>query len=93
MGCSDMTDGVKYIWPEGLLHYIVSHSVRLPSEFITEMVRLQTEHSRLVACGEVDEFDGRVKQWVEGEGLVEIGRGDEEWLREYSTLYDDVPKR
>ena len=31
-GNSDLGDG-KYIWPEGLEHYITEHNVRLPQEF------------------------------------------------------------
>jgi hypothetical protein len=33
MGASDLSDGI-YCWPEGLVHYIEKHSVRLPEEFI-----------------------------------------------------------
>jgi hypothetical protein len=29
MGCSTRTDGV-YVWPDGLLHYLVHHNVALP---------------------------------------------------------------
>lgn len=32
-GSLELTDGV-YVWPEGLAHYIESHQVRLPSEFV-----------------------------------------------------------
>jgi len=28
-GCSEFTDG-KYLWPEGLPHYIEEHNVRIP---------------------------------------------------------------
>jgi hypothetical protein len=33
MGSCDLTDGT-WVWPEGLAHYVESHSVNLPSEFI-----------------------------------------------------------
>ncbi len=33
MGHSDYTDG-KYVWPEGLSHYIEKHDLWLPSEFV-----------------------------------------------------------
>jgi hypothetical protein len=33
MGCRDFTDGL-WIWPEGLYHYIETHDIRLPEEFI-----------------------------------------------------------
>lgn len=40
-GNLDLTDGT-YIWPEGLAHYVLEHSVRLPDEFIHH-VRAQQE--------------------------------------------------
>lgn len=33
MGCTTLTDG-KYVWPEGLAHYISEHSVCPPEEFV-----------------------------------------------------------
>ena len=35
-GSLDLTDG-KWIWPEGLSHYVKEHNVRLPEEFINYM--------------------------------------------------------
>lgn len=35
-GFSDFTDD-KWIWPEGLAHYVEDHNVRLPREFINHM--------------------------------------------------------
>lgn len=32
-GNLDLTDGT-YIWPEGLAHYVLDHSIRLPDEFV-----------------------------------------------------------
>lgn len=32
VGNLELSDGV-YVWPEGLAHYVLSHSVRLPAEF------------------------------------------------------------
>lgn len=32
-GCRDVTDGV-YVWPDGLSHYLRSHGVKPPAEFI-----------------------------------------------------------
>ena len=32
LGCLSLTDG-KYVWPEGLAHYLREHSVQLPPEF------------------------------------------------------------
>jgi hypothetical protein len=36
MGSSELTDG-EWAWPEGLAHYIESHSVCLPDEFVATM--------------------------------------------------------
>lgn len=33
MGASDLTDG-RYVWPEGLAHYVERHDVRLPEPFV-----------------------------------------------------------
>jgi predicted component of type VI protein secretion system len=36
LGSADLTDG-DWLWPEGLAHYIDSHSVCLPDEFVETM--------------------------------------------------------
>lgn len=33
MGTKDLTDG-RYVWPEGLAHYVERHGVRLPEAFV-----------------------------------------------------------
>jgi hypothetical protein len=33
MGDSDLTDGI-WIWPEGLVHYVETHGLALPEEFV-----------------------------------------------------------
>ena len=40
-GSLELSDGV-FIWPEGLVHYVVDHGVRLPGRFV-EHVRTMTE--------------------------------------------------
>lgn len=35
-GSADMSDGV-WQWPEGLVHYVEAHSLRLPDEFVVTM--------------------------------------------------------
>lgn len=37
MGACSLTDGV-FVWPEGLPHYLLEHSVCLPSEFISHVL-------------------------------------------------------
>lgn len=34
MGCRDLSDGV-WVWPEGLVHYVKEHNLRLPDEFVS----------------------------------------------------------
>ena len=41
MGPSEFSDGV-WVWPEGLVHYVLEHAVRLPEEFLRH-VRNQAE--------------------------------------------------
>lgn len=41
-GSGEYTDGT-YVWPEGLLHYVVSHDVRLPAEFVGHALARRSE--------------------------------------------------
>jgi hypothetical protein len=36
-GALELTDGV-YVWPEGLVHYIRDHNVRLPAIFVDHVL-------------------------------------------------------
>ena len=38
LGSKDLTDGV-WVWPEGLAHYVGTHGVRLPDEFVAHARR------------------------------------------------------
>lgn len=38
MGNKDLTDGV-YVWPEGFVHYVETHLVRPPPEFVAHVLR------------------------------------------------------
>ena len=35
-GSAELTDG-EFIWPSGLGHYVIEHSVRLPDEFVAHV--------------------------------------------------------
>jgi len=37
-GAADCTDGI-YVWPEGLGHYVETHSVKPPQEFVDHIIR------------------------------------------------------
>lgn len=43
MGCREYTDG-EWIWPEGLVHYVNTHGILLPEEFIA--CATSTRHSQ-----------------------------------------------
>jgi hypothetical protein len=45
MGCRDFTDG-KWVWPEGLYHYVEMHDVRLPDVFV---VHCRSNHWKIPA--------------------------------------------
>jgi hypothetical protein len=34
-GSTELTDGEYFVWPEGLVHYVETHDVRLPEEVVT----------------------------------------------------------
>lgn len=36
MGCAERSDGI-WVWPEGLVHYVDDHYIKLPSEFVDTM--------------------------------------------------------
>jgi hypothetical protein len=44
MGTKDLTDGV-WQWPEGLHHYVEEHGIRLPDEFVNDVVARRFVHS------------------------------------------------
>jgi len=78
MGCCDLTDG-RYVWPEGLIHYIEQHNVIPRIEgFVEHMLAYNIEgggHDNLL-------------MWDETIGEpIKIGKGDETWLRANTTLY------
>jgi hypothetical protein len=50
VGSLELTDGV-YTWPEGLRHYIETHSIRLPEPFV-EYVRAFTD---AIESADIDE--------------------------------------
>ncbi|MEV8371771.1 hypothetical protein AB0P21_03490 [Kribbella sp. NPDC056861] len=51
-GDLELSDGV-YVWPEGLVHYLVDHQVRPPEPFV----------SHVIAMSEAFEDAGRDESW------------------------------
>lgn len=45
-GSSELTDG-HYLWPEGLVHYVEAHDVRLPHEFVHHVDEFMIPHSKV----------------------------------------------
>jgi hypothetical protein len=69
LGDRDLTDGV-WVWPEGLAHYVETHSVRLPKEFIDHMRsqgwRVTAEPiTRWVDRSEADRPQVEITFWIE----------------------------
>lgn len=54
MGSADLTDGY-YLYPEGLVHYLEKHQVKLPQEFITHVLNYQPISSKYnLHLGKID---------------------------------------
>lgn len=79
MGCCTLTDG-KYVWPEGLAHYISEHAVRPPEDFIQHA----TGSLRALRAAQVG---GRLMWDVENGGeAVMLAPGTAVFLRDQTTL-------
>ncbi len=46
MGCCDLSDG-RFVWPEGLAHYVERHDVRLPDAFVAHV---EARGGEVAAC-------------------------------------------
>lgn len=55
MGSRDLTDGT-WVWPEGLAHYVESHSVNLPPRFVDHIASSLRNIANLRSQGEPVEF-------------------------------------
>jgi hypothetical protein len=60
LGNTEYTDG-KYLWPEGLVHYVEAHNVKLPREVIEHMLE-----NKMVAVGDEYTVDG--SWWLQQKG-------------------------
>ena len=58
-GYTDFTDG-KWIWPEGLAHYIEEHNVRLPDKFVNHM---RSKGFTIDSFDEVGVYNGGYTFW------------------------------
>ena len=52
-GSSELTDG-DWVWPEGLAHYVATHSVRLPEEFVVHVLSERKPNVRRLPRGAPD---------------------------------------
>lgn len=81
MGCTTLTDG-RYVWPEGLAHYVSEHSVRLPEDFVRHSLR------NLRALRGAQE-GGRLRWDVDDQGTgrtAPLAPGTAVFLRDKTTL-------
>lgn len=81
MGCCTLTDG-KYAWPEGFAHYVSTHAVRPPEEFLTH-VRGNLRALRQSQAG------GRLRWDIGDDGVgrtVNLDPGTAVFLRDRTTL-------
>ena len=46
-GNHELTDGT-FIWPEGLAHYVMEHSVRLPEEFVRHVEMMEDQFEAVI---------------------------------------------
>lgn len=94
MGCTTLTDG-KYVWPEGLAHYVSVHAVRPPEDF----VRHSLGNLRALRAAQA----GGRRRWDVDDGgkgrTVPLAPGTAVFLRDKTTLgialppEPEVPKR
>jgi hypothetical protein len=81
MGACTMTDGV-FCWPEGLWHYVASHCVKPPSDFLAHIER---NYDALRAAR--DENGDALLLWDEMERKpVSMPSGMRDWVVQYTTL-------
>lgn len=79
MGCCTLTDG-RFVWPEGLAHYVSEHAVRPPEEFIEHAL----ENLRALRSAQAG---GRLRWEVDGGGrTVPLAAGTAAFLRDKTTL-------
>ncbi|CBN76468.1 conserved unknown protein [Ectocarpus siliculosus] len=86
MGCTTLTDG-KYVWPEGLAHYIEEHAVRPPDDFVTFSLR------NLRALREA-QAGGRLHWEVDERGrgrMARLSPGTAVFLKDNTTLGIALP--
>lgn len=84
MGCCTLTDG-KYVWPEGLAHYVLEHAVRPPEDFIARALR-NLRALRAAQAG------GRLLWEVEDGGrTAPLAPGTASFLRDSTTLGIALP--
>ena len=53
LGCATLTDGV-WVWPEGLRHYVETHSVPLPAAFVAHALSAVRANAKVAGCAEED---------------------------------------
>jgi hypothetical protein len=86
-GSRELTDG-RYLWPDGLAHYVEDHEVRLPSSFVAHVISAGHPPGRSDASV-IASLDGKpereqmaavAEQLVTGSRLMDRGVDRSWWL-------------
>jgi hypothetical protein len=74
IGFDYVTDGT-YVWPEGLVHYVEMHSVRLPSQVVDHILQEQPYDFEAIRARTWDQI---MTTWRQGEH-------DRSWWRDVTS--------
>jgi hypothetical protein len=74
LGSHERTDGI-WCWPDRLDHYVLAHNVRLPEEFIAEMVDISTFETNM------EQKDIKPHAIQDGHKFYHFEVNDEFWIK------------
>jgi hypothetical protein len=64
-GCSQRTDG-RFVWPEGLSHYVREHGLSLPPSITSELRRAPAKPAqRYLLANVIEGFQPSLERWVQ----------------------------
>jgi hypothetical protein len=63
-GCSQRTDG-RFVWPDGLSHYVREHGLSLPGSIATELRRAPSHPAqRFLLANVIEGFEPSLDRWI-----------------------------
>lgn len=71
LGAAELTDG-KYVWPEGLVHYLEAHQVRLPEQVVQDFLQPESIAGRILTDFSPTDLD--VTWWKQQRGWNPEGK-------------------